>query len=142
MADAIAFDEKGYEQHKKIAREVMRRMMNPAQMRGRWQQRESGGAGGHHIWFTIESVVCNADNSKTLFVTPTYYTGGCTKAIPGEDEYGQVQVEDPCSILDFYTQAFLESGVTGRATYMYPRGAEYCEPVWLVDQICGQPECA
>jgi len=102
-----------------------------------------GGTSTHEIWFTIESVLCNADDSKTLFVTATYYTGGCTKAIPGEDEYGQIQVEDPCSILSFYTQEFLESGgVTGRATYMYPRGAEYCEAVWLVDQICGVPECA
>ena len=102
-----------------------------------------GSGGGHSIWFTIESVLCNSDDSKTLFVTATYYTGGCTKAIPGEDEYGQIQVEDPCSILAFYTQTFLESGgVTGRATYMYPRGAEYCEAVWLVDQICGVPECA
>lgn len=103
----------------------------------------AGSGGGHSIWFEIESVICNADDSKTLFVTPTYYTGGCTRTIPGEDEYGQIQVEDPCSILAFYTQDFLESGgVKGRATYMYPRGAEYCEPVWLVDQICGQPECA
>ena len=103
-----------------------------------------GGSGGAHtIWFTIESVVCNEDNSKTLYVTANWYTGGCTKAIPGEDEYGQIEVNDPCSILDFYTADWLASGtVTGRATYMYPRGAEYCEPQWLVDQICGQPECA
>lgn len=100
------------------------------------------GSGTHEIWFTIESVVCNEDDSKTLFVTATYYTGGCTRSIPGEDEYGRIQVEDPCSILSFYTQAFLESGVAGRATYMYPRGDGYCEPVWLVDAICGQPECA
>jgi len=103
-----------------------------------------GGSGGtHEIWFTIESVVCNADNSKTLYVTATWYTGGCTKAIPGEDEYGQIEVNDPCSILSFYRAEWLESGsVTGRATLMYPRGAEYCEPQWLVDQICGSPECA
>ncbi len=102
-----------------------------------------GGGGTHEIWFTIESVICNDDGSKTLYVTATWYTGGCTKAIPGEDEYGQIEVNDPCSILSFYTADWLASGgITGRATYMYPRGDEYCEPQWLVDQICGSPECA
>lgn len=102
-----------------------------------------GGAESGHIWFEIESVVCNDDNSKTLFATPTWYSGGCDNDIPGLDEYGQVAIEDPCSILEYYTAEWLESGgVVGRATYMYPRDASYCEPAWLVDQICGQPECA
>lgn len=103
----------------------------------------AGSGGGLSIWFEIESVVCADDGSKSLFVTPTYYTGSCDASIPGEDSYGQVAVEDPCSILSYYTADWLGiGGVIGRATYMYPRGAEYCEGVWLVDAICGSPECA
>lgn len=102
-----------------------------------------GGSESGHIWFEIESVICNDDNSKTLFVTPTWFSGGCDKEIPGTDEYGQLAVEDPCSILEYYTAEWLESGgVVGRATYMFPRDASYCDAKWLVDQICGQPECA
>jgi hypothetical protein len=102
-----------------------------------------GGAGGgsHEIWFTIDSVTCDPYTlATTLTVTPTHYTGGCTEAIPGENSYGQVEVEDICSILDFYTAVWLV-GKKGRATYMYPREG-YCTPLWLVDQICGTPECA
>lgn len=111
--------------------------------RGVVVQSGGSGSGGHHIWFEIESVLCNDDGSKVLFVTPTYYTGPCESEIPGMDEYGQVAVEDVCSILAYYTTTWLETGgVIGRATYMYPRGAAYCEGVWLVDQICGSPECA
>lgn len=102
-----------------------------------------GGAGTHEIWFYIDFVICNDDLTKTLFVTPFKYTGPCNGTIPGMDEYGQIPVQDPCSMLDFYTAIWLESGsVVGRATYMNPVGAEYCEPEWLVDTICGQPMCA
>lgn len=101
-----------------------------------------GGGGGDRIWFEISSVICNEDLTKTLNVTATHYTGGCDKEIPGEDEYGNIVIEDICGILNYYTQEWLESGgVKGSATYMYPRGG-YCEPLWLVDNVCGQPECA
>lgn len=100
------------------------------------------GGGGHHIWFTIDTVICNDDLTKTLTVTPTWYTGGCEATIPGADAYGTIEVDDPCSILEFYTAEWLESGgVVGRATYMYPRSG-VCIPRWLVDTICGTPECA
>ena len=56
MADpVVGFDAKGAEQYKKIAREVMRRMMNPAQMRGRWQQREGSGGRVTSVRFKIVS---------------------------------------------------------------------------------------
>jgi hypothetical protein len=101
-----------------------------------------GGGGTHEVWFRIESVICNDDASKTLYVTPFLYTGPCGSSIPGLDEYGQLEVNDPCSILVFYTSLWLETGgVVGRATMMNPVGAEYCEPDWYVDTICGQPEC-
>ena len=94
-----------------------------------------GGIGSHHIWFTIISVECPSAVETILTVEPTWYTGGCTVAIPGEDAYGYVIVEDVCEILQFYTAEWLV-GKTGRATYMYPRTG-YCVPVWLVDDICG-----
>lgn len=104
--------------------------------------RFGGSSGGtHEIWFVISSVICNANGTMTLVVTPTYYTGGCKTSIPGQDSYGHVVVEDICSILSYYTATWLgHGGVIGRATYMYPRTG-YCVPVWLVDQICGQPTC-
>lgn len=103
----------------------------------------AGGTGSAHIWFTIEEVICLDDNSMELVVTPTHFTGGCSAAVPGADSYGQIQVVDPCSILTFYRAEWLV-GRMGRATYMYPVGEEgsYCEGQWLVDAICGQPECA
>lgn len=99
-----------------------------------------GSSGSHHIWFTINSVTCNDDDSMTMSVTVTHYTGGCTATIPGADEYDGVTVEDPCSILSNYTVEFLEGGAIGRATYMYPRTG-YCAPEWILDTICGSPEC-
>ena len=99
-----------------------------------------GGSGSQRIWFTILSVECVSETEVILTVLPTHYTGGCTAAIPGEDSYGYVIVEDVCSILLFYTPAWLV-GKTGAATYMYPRSGT-CVPLWLVDTICGTPECA
>lgn len=99
-----------------------------------------GSAGSHHIWFMIDAVTCNPDDSMTLTVTVTHYSGGCTTNIPDSDEYDGVTVEDPCSILSHYTVEFLEAGAIGRATYMYPRSG-YCTPEWILDTICGSPEC-
>lgn len=103
----------------------------------------SGGIGTHEIFFQIESVTCDELGNKTLYVTALWYDGGCTKNIPGEDEYGGIEVIDPCNELAFYSADWLGAGgVTGWAKYMYPRGAEYCEPQWLVRSICGVPECS
>ena len=99
-----------------------------------------GGSGSQRIWFTIVSVECVSETEVILTVLPTLYTGGCTAVIPGEDSSGYVIVEDVCSILLFYTAAWLV-GKTGAATYMYPRSGT-CVPLWLVDTICGTPECA
>jgi hypothetical protein len=100
-----------------------------------------GGTGGtHEIWFTIISVECVSATEMILTVNPTWYTGGCDAAIPDADSYGYVTVEDVCEILLFYTAEWLV-GKTGRATYMYPRTGT-CTPKWLVDVICGTPECA
>ena len=99
-----------------------------------------GSGGTHEIWFTIIGVECPSPTETILTVSPTWYTGGCTAAIPGEDSYGYVIVEDVCSILAYYTAEDLVNRV-GRATYMYPR-AGTCTPKWLVDTICGSPECA
>lgn len=142
MADAVVgFDEKGSEQYKKIAREVMRRMMNPAQMRGRWQQREGSG-GGDTIWFTIDSVLCPETDyvaETTLVVTATWYTAGCNKTPPGANDDGTYNVYDLCSYLYYYTAEELV-GKTGRATYHYPLTGE-CNPRWIIDDLCGEPQC-
>lgn len=102
----------------------------------------SGGGGGHEIWFSIDSVYCeDSYDSWHLIVTPTYYSRGCAAAIPGADEYtGQVDIYDICNTHGFYTDEWLV-GKVGRATYMYPRTGE-CLPLWLLDTICGTPECA
>ena len=108
-----------------------------------WSPVTSGGSGTHEIWFRIVSVECVSPTETILTVEPTWYTGGCTTDIPGQDPYtGYVTVEDVCSILRFYTAEWLGSGdVVGRATYMYPRSG-YCTATWLVDTICGIPDCA
>ena len=139
---AIAFNEEGYGEYKQIAREVSRRVMNEKPHRGRWQQKEQGG-GGHEIFFEIESVTCDEAEAKTLYVTALWYDGGCTKTIPGADQYGIITVIDPCGELAYYTAEWLGSGsVKGWAKYMYPRGDGYCEPEWLVRSICGVPGCS
>lgn len=104
-----------------------------------------GGSGaGHKIWFEIDEVLCPDGYEiveKTLIVTPTWYTGGCEDPIPGADPYtGQVEVYDLCSYLMYYVDAELP-GKIGRASYMYPRTGT-CEPRWIIDDICHQPECA
>ena len=102
-----------------------------------------GGGGGHEIFFEIESVTCDESGTKTLYVTALWYDGGCTKTIPGADQYGIITVIDPCGELAYYTAEWLGSGsVKGWAKYMYPRGDGYCEPEWLVRSICGVPGCA
>lgn len=110
----------------------------------KWYFYTTGAAdGSHHIWFFIDQAFCNDDGSKSLTVTVFLYTGTCDQQVPGENSYGQVNVEDPCAILRYYTQDFLQSGsVVGRATYMYPRGSGYCTPEWYLDTICNMPECA
>lgn len=102
-----------------------------------------GGSGTHEIWFRIVSVECVSPTETILTVEPLWYTGGCTTVIPEQDPYtGYVIVEDVCSILKFYTAEWLGSGdVIGRATYMYPRSGT-CTAKWLVDTICGIPDCA
>lgn len=108
----------------------------------------SGGGGGDSIRFVIVSVECS--DKTCVWVRWTHYTGGCGSVPPGVDPYtGYIKVIDSC-ILSYYTIDFLEgsgpygTGASGRATYWYPR-EEYnsgCEGVWIIDSICGQPECA
>lgn len=103
----------------------------------------AGGGGGQRIWFTIDSVICADDGSMSLIVDPIKFTGGCTSSIPDADSYGQVAVVDICSTLLYYTAEWLV-GKVGSATYFYPVGEEgsYCEGEWIVDTICGVPECS
>lgn len=111
----------------------------------RWFLMPRGGGGGERIWFTIVSVECVSINEMILLVEPIWYTGGCEAEIPGADEYGFVVVEELCSILLHYTADWLDGTFdgtpkTGSATYMYPRH-DYCEPKWILDDICGEVQC-
>lgn len=140
----LIYGQKANQQIQKTVREVARRLMNEMPHRARWQQRAGTGGGGNTIWFTIDEVLCPDGyevTEKTLVVTPTWYTGGCDAAIPEQDPYtGTVNVYDICSYLDYHVDAELP-GTVGRATYMYPRTGT-CEPRWILDDLCHQPECA
>lgn len=100
------------------------------------------GGGGHSIWFTIESVLCpDTDyvDETTLVVTATWYTAGCSKTPPGANYDGTYNVYDICNYLHGLEPTEL-IGTTGRATYHYPLTG-YCEPRWLIDDLCYQPQC-
>jgi hypothetical protein len=135
--------DKAVEQLDKTVREVARRMMNERQRRGRWQW-HGGGGGTHEVWATIDSVECDEYTSQIEYVmaTPTYYTGGCNAdAIPGIDSYGMIRVEEICEMFTAYYTAEQLVGKTIRATYMKPLTGD-CVAKWLVDLVCGSPECA
>lgn len=154
---AIGFNQEGYEQYKKIAREVMRRMMNTRPDRGRWQQREGGTGGGNWIGFTITDVFCPGDDDYDdaegqgrwyVHATVNTYSGGCGKIPPGYDEYTQtVRIFDKC-ILQYYTvDQLLGIGTAdglpmdGDAVYYYPFDSAECAGYWEVKSICGEPTC-
>ena len=126
----------------KTVREVARRMMNDKPERGRWQF-QGGSGGGHTIWFTIDTVLCPETDyvsERTLVVTATWYTAGCSKTPPGANDDGTYNVYDICNYLDGLAPSDLV-GTTGRATYHYPLTGD-CEPRWLIDDLCAQPECS
>lgn len=102
-----------------------------------------GSGGGHTIWFTIDDVICpdpEYDGETILVVTATHYNQSCTGTPPGVNYDGSYDVYDNCS----YLRGLVEDdllGATGRATYMYPLTG-YCEPRWIIDDLCPAPECA
>lgn len=103
----------------------------------------SGSGGGHEIWFTIEDVLCVGTDDvdeTTLVVTATWYTGGCNKTPPGANYDGKYYAYDLCNYLRGLTPSDLIGG-TGRATYHYPLSG-YCQPRWIIDDLCPQPGCA
>jgi hypothetical protein len=142
MSDGNTISDKAAAEIAKTVREVSRRMMNERGHRGRWQF-HGGSGGGHTIWFTITDVLCPETDyvaETTLVVTATWYTAGCSKTPPGANDDGTYNVYDLCSYLSGLTVDDLTGGV-GRATYHYPLTGE-CEPRWIIDDLCAQPECA
>lgn len=116
-------------------------MSNPPKRR-QYKLLSAGGGSGKpakRIRFTIADVHCPDDYDPDLWISVdwTDYTGGCTNP-PGIEYDGTIKVYDDC-ILDYYTADSL-IGKTGSATYWYPREG-YCEPRWIIDHVCGQPEC-
>jgi hypothetical protein len=101
-----------------------------------------GGGGGHTIWFTISEILCPETDyvdETTLVVVATWYNQSCTGIPPGANDDGTYDVYDLCSYLNGLTPTDLAGG-TGRATYHYPLTG-YCEPRWIIDDLCPQPEC-
>ena len=101
-----------------------------------------GGGGGHTIWFTIDSLLCpDTDyvSEMTLVVAATHYNQSCAGVPPGANYEGTYDVYDICNYLHGLVEDDL-LGTTGRATYMYPLTG-YCEPRWIIDDLCAQPEC-
>jgi hypothetical protein len=102
----------------------------------------SGGGGGETIWFTITDVLCPESDyvaETTLVATATWYSQSCTGTPPGAEYGGEYHVYDLCNYLSGLTPTDLV-GTTGRATYMYPLTGG-CEPKWVIDDLCAQPEC-
>ena len=144
MADpqGTVFGDKAVQQIAKTVREVSRRIRNEKPERGRWQFQGGSGGGGQTIWFTITDVLCPETDyvaETTLVVTATWYTGGCTKVPPGAEYGGEYYVYDLCSYLSYYTATEL-IGKTGRAGYYYPLTGS-CVPKWIVEDLCGEPQC-
>jgi hypothetical protein len=108
-----------------------------------------GGGGTHRIRFRVVEVVCEDGDLQHVVAEWTHYSGSCSGQPPGVDEYtGYVEIHDSC-ILSYYTVDFLTEGdgAEGTATYWYERGDEYssgeeCNGMWIVDSICGTPECS
>lgn len=100
-----------------------------------------GGGVGLTMWFTIEGVLCpgvDYVDQETLVVSPIYREGSCAVP-PGANYDGTYDVIDICNYLHGLTESDL-LGTIGRATYMYPLSG-YCNPVWIIDDLCAQPEC-
>ena len=109
----------------------------------------TAGGGSQRIEFVIEEEVCPELDSygdpiteRYVRVRWTYYTGGCTKTPPGADPYDElIIVYDRC-IFQYFASLV---GLTGTATYFYPRlspgSPTPCTPRWVVDSICGEPQC-
>jgi len=95
-----------------------------------------GSSGAQIIEFTIDNLNCPGDGRWN--VLPVSFSGGCTAPIPGEGQYGLVEVRPNCT--SPYTQDELEATGTGTAVYMYPRTGD-CTPYWLELTSCATVEC-
>ena len=109
---------------------------------GEWQPYTGTGGGGHTIWFTIDSVLCPETDyvdETTLVVIATYYNQSCTGTPPWSNYEVTYNVYDLFSYFSYYTAQELV-GKTGRAGYYYPLTGS-CEPRWVVEDLCGEPQC-
>jgi hypothetical protein len=117
--------------------------------------RGKGGGGTHWIRFTVVNVYCPGDYDHDdelgrwyVDATVDAYSGSCTTAPPGFDEYTEtVRIYDTC-IFSYYTVGQLQgtenaSGLpmSGDAVWLYPFRTGSCVPFWEVKSICGEPSC-
>ena len=126
-----------------FSRDDATELVNSIGSRENWFPEIKPRGGGKRILdieFTVISMDCYSD-PWILTVEVTYFTGGCTASIPGADPYtGYVEVENRCNIANHFTAENIV-GLTGTATYRYPRTGSYCTPAWRLDDICGEGEC-
>lgn len=121
---------------------------------------EAGGGGGgssgiHWIRFTIVDVFCPGDYDHDdelgrwyVDATVDAYSGSCTKAPPGFDEYTElVRIYDKCILRYFTEDQLLGIGtlsglpMSGDAVWLHPFRSDSCVPFWEVKSICGEPTC-
>jgi hypothetical protein len=101
-----------------------------------------GKGGGEFMWFEIVEVLCPGRDyvdEITIVVTPTDYSGGCTKTPPGANYDGTYNFYLKCG-LDGQVAEQLP-GTFGNGHYVYPWRQYDCEPRWIVNLLCHLPEC-
>jgi hypothetical protein len=100
---------------------------------------QSAGGAGESIWFTVdEGPVCDPYGEPYLLVTAERYTGGCGKTPPYAEYGGQYKVYQWCPN-DFGPEGSM-GGTKGKASLSWPLEG-YCEPKWMLDYTCYEPDC-
>ena len=133
-------DERTYGFNKDDAQSLVQSISNGEDWFPEIKPRGGGRRALQDIEFTVISMDCTSE-PWILLVEPTWYTGGCTAPIPGADPYtGYVEIQNRCNIADHFSDVNIV-GLSGTATYRYPRTGSYCTPAWRLDDICGDSEC-
>lgn len=125
----------------------------PPNLQGEWAQAATGGSGERDCWAIVDEVVCDPYGDPLemyVWAIVKWFTGDdCKAKIPGADPYtGMIKIEQVCDIFTAYYTAEQLVGKLVRATYMFPQPEpnadpiDPCEAKWLVDTVCGAPECS
>lgn len=146
---AIGFNQAGYEEHKKIVREVNRRMMNERPHRGRWQQ-HPGGGGGETIRFEIYAADCDNRSAVVQILSSRLSSHNVTDSytIDGQTEVNELGETVASRFVAVYDKAgcYLNESNrnlrtrVGYAAYVYGRPLHQYDPwwAWEVIALCEQ----